>query len=279
MNHAPPNPKRPTPAAQRRQHEKLSKPFRPPWLIDAKTGNPSDFPLSNPDKRSSEAKNRTRSALSDVVVKSEAGGATKQVGSMKEENHRKHRTARAGAQFKSPLITGGSSFQATTPIRLTPTIQMLERHLEILKRAIRIKEDDQEGVLRSLTTKWIEAGREVASEVWMIVKDNLHTSSDDGLPAIRRKRSFQENWNWEMGDDKRHREEEDAYPHSGLADNELEETDTMGRVDLMRVPAEDGDPDRPRHTLGTMLRQLGIDPEILGWDDEEEVFKDISSEV
>ena len=40
---------------------------------------------------------------------------------------------------------------------------------------------------------------------------------------------------------------------------------------------EDGEDEKPlaQHTLGVMLRRLGIDPATLGWDEEEGDFVDI----
>lgn len=183
---------------------------------------------------------------------------------------------RAAVQFKSPIILTGGNLQAST-IRLTPAIQALERKLQILKRATKVREESEEDVLRGLIAKWTGAGQEVACEVWTIVKDNIRDDPDHGSANISGKRSFQDRWSWEMGNDKRHKLEED-YPYS-MAQNEAEETETMESVGLVRVPNATEDPDGPHHTLGTMLRQLGIDPQILGWDDEEETFKEVDDEV
>ncbi|KAF9449930.1 hypothetical protein P691DRAFT_702396 [Macrolepiota fuliginosa MF-IS2] len=216
---------------------------------------------------------------SNGTVKVEAQEAVKQAQNAEERHRGKHRTARAGAQFKSPLIMDGNNPKATSPIRLTPTIQILERKLQMLKRAIKIREDSQEDVLRNLINKWTEVGRDVAWEVWVIVKDNVHERSDDGSSAINGKRVFRNDWNWEMGDDKRYKRGEEEFPPPGIEDNGLGEADTMRRGDLMGMSTGDEDLDRSSHTLGTMLRQLGIDPQTLCWDDEEEIFKEVDGEV
>jgi len=190
---------------------------------------------------------------------------------------RKNRT-KAGAQFKSPLIakseTGDISQCNDLTVRLTPTIQTLERRLQLLRRAIKVKEEDQEDKLRELITKWTEAGRELAWEVWTIVKDN---STDEGYPAIIGKRSLQHFSHWETESSKRHRADEDFQRSFEMADNGPEGNDTVQRVDLMES-AEDEEAERPNHTLGTILRQFGIDPQTLGWDEEEETFRDIDGE-
>ncbi len=269
---SPPNPKHPTAAGQRKAHEKLSKPFRPPCLTKLKSDDPSHLTTPKP---LDEPHNRTRgNKISVQITKVEEQKAIIQKQTEKDTGNR-HRTLRAAAQFKSPLVPGGANLPAAPTSRLTPTIQMLERKLQILKRATRIKEENEEDVLRGLITKWTAAGREVAWEVWTSVRDNIHDGPDHGYGTISGKRSFQDNWSWEMGDDKRHKVDED-YPHS-VAQNEAEETETT--AGLTRVPRTTEDSSEPRHTLGTMLRQFGIDPQILGWDDEEDTFKDIDDEV
>lgn len=67
-----------------------------------------------------------------------------------------------------------------------------------------------------------------------------------------KKGGFDGNWGW---DDK-----------NSAAGVEMEE----GRED-MQVDKEEGRPSES-HSLGTMLRRLGIDPETLGWDEEEGDF-------
>ena len=263
MYNLPPNPKRPTSAAHRRQREKLSQPFRPPCLVHPKAEGP---------RSAQGVKTEDEKSNGPIIpqVKLTTGDA-------KEARGRKNRT-KAGAQFKSPLIakseTRDTSQCDDLAVRLTPAIQMLERKLQLLKRAIKVKEEDQEDKLRELITKWTEAGREVAWEVWTIVKDN----ADEGYSAITGKRSLKHFSHWEMESSKRHKGDEDFHHSSEMADNEPEGTNTRQRVDLMES-AEDEDPERPDHTLGTMLRQFGIDPQTLGWDEEEETFRDGGEEM
>jgi hypothetical protein len=189
------------------------------------------------------------------------------------ENRSKTKTPGAAIQFKSPLISR-NALEVDSSIRLTPTIQMLERKLQILKRAIKVKEDNQEDQLRGLITKWTEAGREVAWELWELVGNSADGVHGD-FTAIGGKRMYKENWGWEMGSDKRFKEREDKKPHSEDVNTGREESEAMERVDLMKGSDEDEDLDRPHDTLGTMLRQLGIDPQTLNWDDEEGGFKEV----
>lgn len=48
-----------------------------------------------------------------------------------------------------------------------------------LKRAIQIKEDENENKLLSLVKKWRSAGRDAAWELWQIVKDRAQESTGD----------------------------------------------------------------------------------------------------
>jgi hypothetical protein len=188
---------------------------------------------------------------------------------------------RAGTQFKSPLIsiTESTPQAGGSAIRLTPAIQTLERGLQTLKRAVKIREDDQEEILRGLVAKWTEAGREIAWEVWTAVKDNIQENGDE-YSAISGKRSAQDYWHWEMGNDKRHKGKDENFDrHSEIANNSLEGTETTERAGSMKISAGDENLERPHYTLGTMLRQFGIDPQTLGWNDEEETFQGIGSEV
>ncbi|KAJ3557644.1 hypothetical protein NP233_g11686 [Leucocoprinus birnbaumii] len=278
-HHLPPNPRRPTQAAQRRQYAKLSKPFRTPCLVRPESEN-QRFTLSPKREWMPE---KVEDDGQDIPLGTHTIGATAVThGGVKDGGEKRRPNKKAGAQFKSPLITKSgngpetNSQQNDPTIRLTPTIQMLERKLQIMKRAVKIKEDDQEDSLRGLIAKWTEAGQEIAWEVWATVKEN---NAGEEFSAINGKRSLQYFWHWEMGDDKRHKGEEDSFHLSEIAGNELEETGDIVRVGSIEESAEDEELERPHHTLGTMLRQLGIDPQTLGWDDEEETFKGIGSEI
>jgi hypothetical protein len=120
----------------------------------------------------------------------------------------------------------------------------LERKVAILRRAVKIKRDGDEDHLLCLTKKWRDAGREAAYDLWSIVRD---LSTEGG--EIRGKNS-DTGWGW----------------------NDREERDTIEEAGLN---AEDGESaERQDNTLGVMLRKLGIAPETLGWNDEEETFVD-----
>ncbi|KAF7355101.1 hypothetical protein MSAN_01425700 [Mycena sanguinolenta] len=107
---------------------------------------------------------------------------------------KKHRTQRASGQFKSPLPLAVASIPSA--VRQTPTIQTLERKVQLLRRAVKVKKTGEEQTLQALVKKWTEAGREVAWEVWALVKDQENGNGDDWGKAKSEKRKFEDSWGW-----------------------------------------------------------------------------------
>ncbi|KAF8843145.1 hypothetical protein BDN67DRAFT_240406 [Paxillus ammoniavirescens] len=253
----PPAPKRATIASQQRQFKKLIAPFRSPLRLSPAVDGPSqvvnnrdleptiipecEWSRADPDRKESD-KHLTTSQRKSAVPK----------------------TLRAAAQFKSPLIDSGATLtDCRGTIRLTPTIQTLERKLQLLKRAVQVKENNEDEILSRVAKKWTEAAREVAYEVWGIIGDSANIV--DGA------KSFGGSWGWD-GDDNR-----DA---KWGWDTKIEDTSgELGNYDLPEAPdstkrlALEGEVDE-RASLATMLRQLGITPETLGWDNDRETFLD-----
>lgn len=176
------------------------------------------------------------------------------------------RTLKAASQFKSPLSSSASlSSGRGSSIRLTPTVQSLERKLQLLKRAVKVKENDEEKTLIGLIKKWTEAGREVAYELWDLVKDSANKGGGMGWDGGNGKMGSRDsNWGWDSPGIKR-----ESYP-----ENEMN-TDTENPLDegcTNKIHSEDDE--QTRNTMGTMLRQLGIATETLSWNDDGEVFLD-----
>jgi len=256
----PPAPKRATLASQRRQFKKLVTPFRSPLILNTEENSPSeDFPKS-------------KSPLSILLAPSPAP-------KMPLTPHKPHharaaptvtpaktrvRTLKAASQFKSPLSSSASASSGRgSSIRLTPAVQSLERKLQLLKRAVKVKENDEERTLVGLVKKWTEAGREIAYELWDLVKDSANKregmSWDGGRMGSR-----DSNWGWDSPGIKR-----EGYPENEsntVTENPLEEGYTN------KILSEDDE--QTRNTMGTMLRQLGIATETLGWNEDAEVFFD-----
>ncbi|KAJ6599314.1 hypothetical protein DFH09DRAFT_1303829 [Mycena vulgaris] len=245
----PPNPKRPTLASQKLQRKTLAKPFRSP----AMTPKAPDPPVLPPPPKKVTS---LEQPSNDFDLK------------------KKHRTQRAAAQFKSPLSSAASS-SIPSSVRQTPTIQALERQVQVLRRAVKVRKEGEEETLESLVKKWTEAGREVAWEVWGLIKDNQSGSREDwgkdSQEAGFGKRRFEDSWGWnEDSGSKRIKVEErernwgwEVSPAAGDTDEHQTEQPVVAIEE-----------DKPQDTLGTMLMRLGIAPTTLGWKDDEGEFVD-----
>ena len=152
--------------------------------------------------------------------------------------------------------------------------------------------DGEEEVLERLVKKWTEAGRDVAWEVWGLVKDSGGNGGSAGASSGGwgeekkggTKRGFEEGWGWDDKDAKKtkvddgfernwgwntEREEDREAARSGYGDGEYD----VGRMKNGMCKGEEcEEEDKKEDTLGTMLRQLGIAPETFGWNDDEGEF-------
>lgn len=300
-----PTSKRPAIASRKFQSPKLTAPFRSPIMkkprLVVNTATPILSPLS---KKVLDSPSSSKSSASESTQASVAGTSA-----TPETSKIKHRTVRAAAQFKSPLSSGASS--TTVPsVKLTPTIQALERKLQALKRAVKVKHDGEEEILEGLVKKWTDAGREIAWEVWGLVKDmgGGESSAGTGKKGIKSggwggdqwgekregsagKRGFEDAWGWdEKGDTKKRKIDEgernwgwDVSSQKGEGGNDGHDDQAMREVyehhDGTAEVEEEEEEDEPRQdTLGTMLKQLGIAPATLGWNEDEGEFIDEISE-
>ena len=176
-------------------------------------------------------------------------------------------TARVAKQFKSPFHpphepseSAPASSSTFTPlsstVRALPTIQALQGKVQTLKQAIKIKRsergEDEEAALARLTEKWTTAGREVAWALWEYVRD-----LDPGTAP-------QKGGGWFT--------DEDAGQKRGW-----DEAEYIGARAESGMDGQEEEEEAPivQHTLGVMLRRLGIDPATLGWDEEEGDFVDV----
>lgn len=278
-----PAPKRSTVAGQRAQQKKLTRPFRSPVMHAPVrlAPKPSAGPSGSFVSTNTVVLNEVTVATSTARIVERSGNAIASVSSKALDTKIKHRTTRAASQFKSPLtMTSAASADEAALVRLTPTIQSLERKLQLLRRALKVREDLQEVIIDGLVKKWTEAGREVAWEVWDNVKDNATSEGDKGSLMKGKKRGIEESWGWdESGDPKKPKEEQtwgwDAVPVSDRGGDEMEPEkrgETVAESGEREEEAEEEDV--PHATVGTMLIQLGIAPETLGWDEEEGTFVD-----
>ncbi|KAJ6510047.1 hypothetical protein C8R47DRAFT_779346 [Mycena vitilis] len=249
INIQPPNPKRPTLASQKLQRQTLVKPFRSPAMVAPKAVDTTPPP---PPKKETVS-------LEQPAVK---------------DNLKKHRTQRASGQFKSPLPLAVAS-SVPSAVRQTPTIQALERKVQILRRAVKVKNGGEEETLEALVKKWTEAGREIAWEVWALVKDNENGSGDDWGKDSQKdtsgKRRFEDSWGWNEDSGSKRVKVEESDRNWGWSASPVKAADDHS-IEQPVEPVEEEE--KPRETLGTMLARMGIAPSTLGWNDEEEEFVD-----
>ena len=163
------------------------------------------------------------------------------------------RTPRASAQFKSPLSAVATSGPGTgrRVVSASPNVQALQLRLQTLKRAVKIKNNGEGEKLEGLANKWMDVAREVAWEVWSVVKDNVRDVSKLGSG----RGALQSSWGW--------------------ADEGNKEAERVGEGG--ETLSEDDEPPVPEDTMSVMLRKMGIDPGTLGWDEDEGEFMDVSS--
>ena len=165
------------------------------------------------------------------------------------------RTSKASAQFKSPLsaINTSGMGRSRRAVSASPTVQALQLRLQTLKRAVKIRNNGESEKLERLAEKWTGVAREVAWEVWSVVKDNVQDVSKLGGG----RGAFQNSWGWAD-------EEKDgggAGADKPCGDEALSEED---------------EPPVPEDTMSVMLRKMGIDPRTLGWDEDAGEFMDAS---
>ncbi|KZT72654.1 hypothetical protein DAEQUDRAFT_722820 [Daedalea quercina L-15889] len=172
-------------------------------------------------------------------------------------------------QFKSPFHLGSSSSStqpAFSTVQAIPTIRALQAEIQTLKQAVRIKttsDGNDDDDLEALANKWTTVGREVAWAVWDTVKD-----LDPGETVTMGRGS-----NSRFGDDGGSR---DSERNRGWGFDDRWGQPAKGANDEGQAATKDNDEEsRVKHTLGTMLRHLGIAPETLGWDEEEGDFVDV----
>ncbi|KAL1667558.1 hypothetical protein GGF50DRAFT_112104 [Schizophyllum commune] len=275
IRHVPPPPpttKRPTALAYKAQSKKLAKPFRPPAMKPKVEVNDAIPPSSSPPRTSPP---RSSSPAGHKFTTSKPPPVDKK---------KQHRTQRAASQFKSPL-TPGASAAVTSNVRLTPQIQALERKLQVLKRAVKVRREGEEGTLEGLVRRWTEAGREVAWEVWGLTKEAAQGgdwgygsgggqakggfgSSGGFGGGFGKEEDANKGWGWDKEDEKKGGSSWGWANEGGGESQEEEEKDDSAQY------KDEVEEVKPQQTLGTMLRLLGIAPETLGWDDNEEGFVD-----
>ncbi|KAL0581948.1 hypothetical protein V5O48_000005 [Marasmius crinis-equi] len=280
-----PAPKRPTFASQNKTYKKLATPFRPPVMTVPKKEDYAKPAMTvvaftaTPTPRATLLPASTKPSPDLQALKAKENEKRNAFVSDKK----KHRTVRAGAQFKSPLTAAAAASAGKSSIRLTPSIQMLERKVQLLKRAVKVKNEQEEETLKDLIKTWTEAGREVSYELFELAREREGSAPASGGSwgggGIRK---FEDSWGWSTQEGAKRVKTEDVDGNWGwtTSDSTMSEGgQEVEVIDADEEPEPDAkddyeEEDKPEATIGTMLRQLGVDPNIFGWDDNESTFVD-----
>lgn len=222
---------------RQRPRTRVRSPFKPPSLLKSQAGGDETKSLAFPDLR----------VETKMVARKSPVGRTKTAG-----------TAAARAAFKSPLRVEGSQSKKLVLTSKKPRVQTVQQRLQVLERALKIKEDKEDEKLQELIEKWRDVAKTVAWELWEIVREgNVDTIEEDRHRPVGGRGfggfangGFDDEWCW-GGEEKREKQEE----HEGQKEMEEEV--------------------KEERSIGLMLRQLGIAHETLGWDEEEGDFVDV----
>lgn len=198
--------------------------------------------------------------------------------------------------FKSPFIRKQGDSAGSTITNLN--VQALETQVQTLKRAIRIMEKNEDEELERLGKKWISVGRDVAWELWKVLKEQKSGSWGDDdeyltMTKTKTKSSASSGWGYEDDTKKHGPNTADGWGWAQstssqakatgnslwVSASEVEDADTAdaSRTGIDEDDTEDGEGDdnkfkEQEDSVGMMLRQLGIATETLGWDDVEGEF-------
>jgi hypothetical protein len=136
--------------------------------------------------------------------------------------------------FKSPMGGEESVPKGSTTIL---DIQMLERRMQILKRAIKILAEEDDDTLEGLGQKWREKGREIANQLWT---ESSINAWETGNPTTSDQKPF-------------------------FNDQDVQEEEIRSTIDRREEMDEESDEEKAENDVGTMLKVLGVPLQALGW--------------
>ncbi|KZS97521.1 hypothetical protein SISNIDRAFT_462584 [Sistotremastrum niveocremeum HHB9708] len=196
--------------------------------------------------------------------------------------------------FKSPFArkSGESTERKITNLN----VRALEAQVQTLHRAIKILEKNEDEELELLGKKWVSVGRDVAWELWKVLKEQTSGSwgnDDEYLSTSKSKPKASSSANWGYSDESKQdvRASNDGWGWAQMnSDTGKSSGDSLWTTGTHVVPENDHSPaveheddtegsdhdnskfNEQEDSVGTMLRQLGIASETLGWDDAEGEF-------
>ncbi|KPI37638.1 uncharacterized protein AB675_3946 [Cyphellophora attinorum] len=147
-------------------------------------------------------------------------------------------------------------------MNLSRQLTQMRQSLDTAQQALNILKTDQAHVMQVLTDKWTCVVRGTAEELFEDMKTRAENESAWSRP---RQRSPP----WEDAKPTLSAEEQELL--SFIQNEEHAEALKYGLVDSVEPPDEA--PEQPPFTMATMLRQMDIDLDLVGYDEKEERFK------
>lgn len=194
-------------ASQKLQHKILATPFRSPLITKSITDNSNAaVKIESEDINllpSLKARGKGKESMYSTPLRPDSKQHTRSrppsLAQSPAVSKKLFASSKAASPFKSPFIIPTST--SSTPVRpqsSAPNIKVLERKLQLLKRATKIKQDEDEEKLTGLVKKWRTAGREVAWEVWQIVKEQGQEDGGGWGAETKSKKAvpISESWGW-----------------------------------------------------------------------------------
>ncbi|EGP87885.1 uncharacterized protein MYCGRDRAFT_92417 [Zymoseptoria tritici IPO323] len=196
-------------------------------------------------------------------------------------------TNRLSKPFRSPLGTGRKTSSATTT-SLDVTIRKTKNDIDTLKQAHALSTSSTDADLEALIDKWRLASQAIAEELFGTVKEKVCRMGGVAAwrEAERSKRDRMKDW----GAEDAVQDDDDAdceFDEEGeeLPEDEQEYRKAMKRQAREEMQAAADPPDEPppeeaaaedviqeedSFTMGTMLRSMRVELDLIGWDAEGE---------
>lgn len=289
------SPNHPSIPSQTRSAKKIRTPFRSPLFNKTLASNQQQLSSDGPPSRAIQNNLSSALQLAKVTPELKKRGALSRI--------KGTGTTAARAAFKSPIHPGKMTSGLPKPTANVPSSSRkstttsrndtAQNRLQLLRRAVMIKESGEDEKLEVLVVKWKEVAKEVAWELWGLVKEgNIGEGGDSrsltgpqagagdrtlnpfggnamwggsGFDAeMSGRNDGQSNWGWDDAGE----EGDGAAEFAGASD---------GMEEAGAPEDEDVDTKVEERSMGAMLRQLGIAEETLGWDEEEGDFKELAA--
>ncbi|KAG8865285.1 hypothetical protein FRB96_000175 [Tulasnella sp. 330] len=178
-----PTPKRVALLSKVKPHPSISTPFKSPLSSQFKTPFKSGSNASSSPKAKAAMtfpSSRSSTPLSTYASRFQApeyGGTMQSSPGFSSSFETKSKGPSASRPFKSPVIKSkhsSASVASSSSSSLGESLRIaaLEKKLQLLKQAARIKAKDSEAQLEGLVIKWKKAARDASEDLWDLLKNN-----------------------------------------------------------------------------------------------------------